>query len=171
MRIIVESAADLGDDLKALFRVAFPARAPSDPFFGLSWAPKDYRVIVRDEQGQLCSNVAFLLRRCLLNDEPVTVGGIGSVSTMPDRRGQGIASVALERACHELKLRGADFGLLFCMPTMPGFYSRSGWRLFDGEVLVEQPGKGSVPFTFGKCMSLDMKQSPKGRLDLCGLPW
>jgi hypothetical protein len=67
---------------------------------------------------------------------------------------------------------GVDFGLLFCESRHAPLYQQLGWRLFEGEVFVEQPRQGRVRFSVIDPLVFDLKIAPRsGILDLCGLPW
>ena len=100
------------------------------------------------------------------------IGGIGGVSTHPDARRKGYASVALNAAVQTLRDRqDAQFGLLFCEPHNAPFYRARNWQAFTGEVYVEQP-EGRVLFTAMAPFVFDLKRAPRrGTIDLCGLPW
>lgn len=58
----------------------------------------------------------------------VPVGGIGSVFTRFEARGQGVSSALLERARAEMRARGLELGVLFA--ARHGFYTRLGWHLW-----------------------------------------
>ena len=67
---------------------------------------------------------------------------------------------------------GVDFGLLFCEPRHAPLCKQLGWRLFEGEVFVEQPRQGRVRFSVTDPFVFDLKIALRaGILDLCGLPW
>jgi GNAT superfamily N-acetyltransferase len=56
----------------------------------------------------------------------VPIGGIGSVFTRPEARGQGVSSALLECARAQMRARGLELGVLFT--ARHGFYARLGWH-------------------------------------------
>ncbi|MFE2934378.1 GNAT family N-acetyltransferase [Streptomyces sp. NPDC059278] len=61
---------------------------------------------------------------------PQRVGGIGSVATRPEARGQGLVRRLLEAAEHTMTAEGCAWSLLFT--GTPGVYRGSGWQEFAG---------------------------------------
>ncbi|MFJ7200478.1 MULTISPECIES: GNAT family N-acetyltransferase [unclassified Streptomyces] len=59
---------------------------------------------------------------------PRRVGGIGSVATRPEARGQGLVRRLLEAAEHTMRAERCDWSLLFT--GTPGVYRGSGWQEF-----------------------------------------
>ncbi|MFJ1820583.1 MULTISPECIES: GNAT family N-acetyltransferase [unclassified Streptomyces] len=59
---------------------------------------------------------------------PLRVGGIGSVATRPEARGQGLVRLLLEAAEHTMRAERCEWSLLFT--GTPGVYRGSGWREF-----------------------------------------
>jgi aminoglycoside 2'-N-acetyltransferase I len=137
----------------------------------VTWAHADERVLVYDEE-RLVSHAGLYLRQALHDGSAMRIGGIGGVMTHPAYRARGFASAALRRAEQSFRAHGVDFALLFCEPKNFAFYGGLGWRVFPGEVIVEQPD-GQGPFTIMAAMVRDMsKPAPsRGKIDLCGLPW
>jgi aminoglycoside 2'-N-acetyltransferase I len=137
----------------------------------VTWAHAAERVLVCDEE-RLVSHAGLYLRHGLHDGSAVRIGGIGGVVTHPAYRARGFASAALHRAEDAFRAHGVDFTLLFCEPKNFAFYGSLGWRVFPGEVIVEQPG-GRGPFTIMSAMVRDLrKPAPAGgMIDLCGLPW
>ncbi|MFE3150077.1 GNAT family N-acetyltransferase [Streptomyces sp. NPDC059218] len=64
------------------------------------------------------------------NGTPQRVGGIGSVATRPEARGQGLVRRLLEAAEHTMTAEGCAWSLLFT--GTPGVYRGSGWQEFAG---------------------------------------
>jgi GNAT superfamily N-acetyltransferase len=60
---------------------------------------------------------------------------VGTVYTMPQFRGRGIASLVMSHAQDILKKKGVDFAVLFT--TIPKFYERLGWLNEDTGVFSE----------------------------------
>ena len=102
----------------------------------------------------------------------VAIGGVGGIATPPDHRGKGYAPLGMERAVDFLKDSGAAFGLLVCRDELIGYYTRLGWRLFEGTMLNTQRGEPEV-FTFNNVMVGDLNSPAPtaGVIDLRGPAW
>lgn len=156
-----EDAAEIaawGDDLAGV------------AFLNLAWRTKEHHVLVRAD-GRLVSRAGLLRHEVVLDGRPRVVAGLGAVVTRPDgrRRGHARAAIALahETMCHEWR---ADFGLLFCLPTLESFYRRLGWWAV-GPVIVDQPsGPVTAPLVTmaHTCQGLDW---PSREVKLGSLPW
>jgi aminoglycoside 2'-N-acetyltransferase I len=141
------------------------------PWVDIVFADADLRVFVREGDGVAC-HVGIFRREITWNGRKVRTGGIGGVATREDCRGRGYASIALDAAIRTLKDEGAtDFGLLFCEPIKVPFYTRRGWKPFEGEIYADQP-QGRVRFEAIAPYVYDIKRALRhGVIDLCGLPW
>ncbi|GIK37696.1 MAG: hypothetical protein BroJett011_15290 [Chloroflexota bacterium] len=53
--------------------------------------------------------------------------GLSGVFTIPDFRGQGYGHQLVEAGTAYIKASDADIGMLWCAPSLKGFYARSGW--------------------------------------------
>ncbi|MDI6871554.1 MAG: GNAT family N-acetyltransferase [Bacillota bacterium] len=147
-----------------------------DPFriasYRYVWEPKRWRILVCVE-GEPVSHVGVTPQRMVkVGEEPVLVGGIGGVVTLPQYRGQGFARLALREAMRFLRDElGVDFGLLLCREELVPFYAAQGWKRVPPPVLIEQP-RGKVPLGLeAMALALREKPWPPGALDLCGLPF
>jgi predicted N-acetyltransferase YhbS len=102
-------------------------------------APARYRSYVREDptyrlgqtriavvDGRIVGHLRVWDRKLSLRGKTITAGGIGSLLTHPDYRGQGIASGLLADAEQYFKEVDYDIGLLFSIIGTP-FYDRRGW--------------------------------------------
>jgi predicted acetyltransferase len=108
-----------------------------------------------------------------VNGQPVKLGGIGGVTTLPEWRRRGLASIALQRAATFMREElHVEFGLLGCEREMAPFYGRLGWEIADAPLVFDQPS-GKTTFADAVTMVLPCagKEFPRGTIDLCGLPW
>jgi aminoglycoside 2'-N-acetyltransferase I len=128
--------------------------------------------MIRNEAGDLVCHLGMQEREAVWNGAKVRIGGIGGVATRGDTRGQGLASRALETAMETWRGEGAaDFALLFTEPHNIDFYDKCGWRRFEGDVIVDQPG-GRIKHTMVTPFVHDLTLAPReGMIDLCGKPW
>lgn len=157
-----------------LLNAVWPADVVASlPWKDVVWARADRRVLSVNGHNEVVAHAGIYLRDAMLDSRPVKIGGIGGVATRLDCRRQGVASEMMHQVVREIRdTHGVDFGLLFCEPRHAPLYRQLGWRLFEGEVLVEQPQKGRVRFGITDPFVFDLKIAPRqGTLDLCGLPW
>jgi aminoglycoside 2'-N-acetyltransferase I len=138
----------------------------------IRWANADLRVVLETPEHGVVAHVGLYFRMVTWNGVKMHIGGIGGVSTHPDHRRRGYASVALNAAVQAMRDRqDVQFALLFCEPHNEAFYEARGWHRFAGEVYVEQP-QGRMRFTEMAPYVLDFKRAPRrGSIDLLGLPW
>ena len=158
---------------KPLFDAIWPAQVVET----LAWADVSFenpelRVLIQNEADEVLCHVGLHRRAVIWNGHKIRVAGISSVLTRPDARRHGYASIALDAAIQTLKDEGSTpFALLFCEPHNVPFYKGRGWKLFDGEVYVEQP-QGRIRFEAMAPYVYAIKHAPeKGVIDLCGEPW
>jgi GNAT superfamily N-acetyltransferase len=158
--------------VKPLFDAVWPPEVVQTlPYAGVEFANPDLRVLIEDADGVAC-HVGIIRRETKWNGRKLLVGGIGGVSTRPDCRGRGYASIALNAAIRTLKdERTAQAGLLFCEERLMPFYRARDWHDFDGEIVIEQRGTRTRLDSM-RPMVFDVKRAPRqGTIDLCGLPW
>ena len=145
--------------------------------FGIVWTPPTWLALVREPGGRLIGRAGVLERTVLWGGVPTPVGGVSSVSTDPDFRGQGVASAAVSSLadflCSEL---GATAGLLLASRMGAPLYKRLGWQEVSGPLQCEQP-QGTLlwtstfpdkPALVWMCTANPL---PAGAIDLQGLPW
>lgn len=136
------------------------------------WTSPEWGVLVRDDSGTLVSYTGVVQRRGFVDGSDAVIGGLGGVATHPDHRGAGYAPIGMGRALDFLAKRDTDFALLVCRDDLVDYYSRLGWGLFEGDLLVTQFGS-SEKFTFNRVMVGDLRvPAPRsGVIDLEGPPW
>lgn len=84
--------------------------------------------IILQENDKLTSYIRVFIREVVWDGQRVKVGGIGSVATDPDFRGQGRATLLLQRAMSVLEEYEADFALLQTNIAQGGpLYGRVGF--------------------------------------------
>ena len=173
IEIEIRNGDESWTEVKPLFEKVWWSGAIDDSAFkDVRWANPDLRVLLETTEDGLICHAGLYFRLVTWNGVKMHIGGIGGVSTHPDFRRRGYASVALNAAVQTLRDRqDAQFGLLFCEPHNAAFYEARGWHPFAGEVYVDQPDgrvlfKAMAPFVF------DLKRAPRrGTIDLGGLPW
>lgn len=145
--------------------------------FGIVWAPPTWLALIREPGGRLIGRAGVLERTVLWGGVPTPVGGVSSVSTDPDSRGQGVASAAVSTLatflCAEL---GATAGLLLASRMGAPLYQRLGWQVVDAPLQCEQPdGPLLWTSTFADKPAMAWTCAPNalpaGPIDLQGLPW
>ncbi len=157
-----------------LLNAVWPAQEVEKlPWGHIQWAHADLRVLIDAPEGGLACHVGIYFRTAAWNGRKFQIGGIGGVSTRPDCRRRGYASIALDAAVRTLRDHEAvQFALLFCEPHNFAFYRSRGWHPFAGEIYAEQPD-GKIRFEVMAPFVFDLnRRAPRlGTIDLCGLPW
>jgi GNAT superfamily N-acetyltransferase len=137
----------------------------------LEWRPKDLHFVLYSD-GQPVSHAGVLRHVVNVNGNPVTVGGVGGVVTVPKAQGNGFARRLMQHAAKFLGLEWkVDAGLLFCLPNMVAYYENLGWLVLKSEVLIEQQnGRIVSPL---QVMVLPLRESSwsSGTVELQSLPW
>jgi aminoglycoside 2'-N-acetyltransferase I len=174
--ITLDRLADLSgaarDELRTLSLAVYPPVATTDwPGRHVEWAPAEWCVRIH-EGGTLVSYVGITLREALRDGTSVRVGGIGGVKTHPAARERGLAARGMERAHEFFRDQSVGFGLLVCEARLLDYYTRLGWRAFDGRLLVRQRD-ATVEFTFNRVMTCAVGAAApeNGTIDLQGPPW
>ena len=85
--------------------------------------PEGIRIAV--DNGTIVSTVRVFIRKIFLYGEPITMGGIGEVSTRPAYRRRGIATQLLKDSIRFMESRDIAISLLFGSQKI---YSTEGWK-------------------------------------------
>lgn len=85
----------------------FVRRIENDPYLQLG----DIRIA--EEDGGITSSVAVIRRTMYWGGEKVPFGGIGNVSSLPEKRGTGIASAVMNDALEHIKKIDLNVAILF----------------------------------------------------------
>ena len=130
MTAVVRTATPADDpDLAALWRRCFDA----PQIVGLHALDPDrhrHTFVAQNAAGDGIDAVVVYVPRLIrdAHGTPRRVGGIGSVATRPEARGQGLVRRLLEAAEHTMRAEQCDWSLLFT--GTPGVYRGSGWQEF-----------------------------------------
>jgi GNAT superfamily N-acetyltransferase len=172
-RIADLSQAD-HEELRALSLAVYPPKEAADwPGATLEWAPAEWCVRVRGDDGAVASYVGVLVREAQLDGQLVRVGGIGGVKTHPAARRRGLAALGIERAVAFFREQpDVSFAVLMCAPHLFEYYASLGWGEFSGRLLVRQFG-AAAEFTFNRVMTIGVQAAApeRGTIDLLGPPW
>jgi predicted acetyltransferase len=105
--------------------------------------PDDTTHFVRAAGSLLVSHVQVIPIDVEGRDERLVVGGVSSVMTYPNFRGEGHASALLRRAAEHIGSSRMDIGMLFCDAENVPFYGRLGWEALEaGRVVVAEHEDG-----------------------------
>lgn len=139
----------------------------------LQWRPKDTHFIL-EVGGRPASHVGVLKHTVSAGGFPVVVGGVGGVVTVPEMQGRGLARRGMRHAAAFMREElGVEFGLLFCLDRLVGFYESLGWRLVPERVEIEQ-SSGPIPAPFNMMVlpcGAGEREWPAGEVKLNSLPW
>lgn len=98
-------------------------------YFSNHWHNDPWRdaegIRIAVDNGTIVSTVRVFIRKMFLHGDPVTVGGIGEVSTLPEYRRRGIATRLLKDAIEFMEDRDIAISLLFGSQRI---YSIEGWE-------------------------------------------
>jgi GNAT superfamily N-acetyltransferase len=174
MKITVRPANDLTEEerrcIDDLDSQAFAGDDDDDD--GYQWSTDhDWHILVEMDE-QLASCLSIVERTCTVGGQPVRLGGIAGLATLPEWRGRGLAGAALQRAAAFMRDKlDAEFGLLLCRRDLVPYYRRFGWQLAEGPLTFAQPG-GKVTYQeAAMVLPITGREWPPGMIDLCGLPW
>lgn len=104
--------------------------------------PAENFIIARNSQGALIGLVRIVDRQLRIGGALLNVGGISSVSVLPEWRKKGVCSLLMKKAHALMKKREKDIAVLYGRRAMDGFYTRYGYygigRYIDLEVSIPQ---------------------------------
>ncbi|MGW1230466.1 GNAT family N-acetyltransferase [Streptomyces sp. NPDC001478] len=130
MNAVVRTTTDADDPaLAALWRRCFEATHLGD-LHALDPDRHRHTFVAESPGGDGLDAVVVYVPRLIrdASGTPRRVGGIGSVATRPEARGQGLVRRLLAAAERTMTAEGCDWSLLFT--GTPGVYRGSGWREF-----------------------------------------
>ncbi|GAA2319715.1 GNAT family N-acetyltransferase [Nonomuraea roseoviolacea subsp. roseoviolacea] len=142
MHILSSAEPDTPDDLRAqvvaLHDQAWP---PGDPSEAGDIAPThDPRLqplsmlLVND--GQVLAALDILSKDITHDGRRFRAGGLSTVVTREESRGQGHGRRLVTAAHEVLAGSGADLGLFTCDAPLQAFYESAGWHVLPGAVLI-----------------------------------
>lgn len=162
MRVVVYKTIPqrLTDKVKHLDKICFPwifqtqkARAEHKDKFTPSLKDQIGHVCAFENDKLIC-RVILYKRKIEFEGQPLILGGIGGVCTIPEKRRQGLATKLLKMAMTELKKSACDIAYLCADVSNPGmiklyqkvgftllvrthiFYGQSGKRYKDNDAMV-----------------------------------
>jgi len=136
----------------------------------LRWRPKDVHFLLHID-GRPVSHVGLVKHVVAVDGEPVTVGGVAGVVTIPEAQRQGHARELMQHAMRCLEEWKVDAGLLFCLKRLISYYEALGWQLVKQPVLIEQPA-GEIPSPLEVMVSpFGGRPWPAGTVKLNSFPW
>lgn len=114
-------------------------------------------------------------RTILAGGQPIRVGGVSGVVTMPDYRGQGVGSIAVKAATDFIRTTiQPPYALLICKPYLVNMYASLGYQAVDKPVIFTQPDGSAHQFPdYIQPMIYPMTDAPwpRGAIHMQGLPW
>jgi aminoglycoside 2'-N-acetyltransferase I len=174
MRIeLTEDADGVWPEVAPLHREAYPPGDPSTLLWAqVAWENAHRRVLVRDDDGRVVCHVGIYGRTALHDGNPVRLGGVGGVATLPALQRRGLAAAAMRRAEECFRADGVAFALLVCEEKNVPVYRSLGWRRFAGDLFCEQPaGRRRFDWSGAMVLSVAAPAPVTGTIDLCGRPW
>ncbi len=107
---------------------AFPT-VPIDFFESIAlndpWFHPDFTLVVEND-GEFQAHVQIFDRTIIYENQPVRVGGIGSVATCQEARGRGYATALMQEAMQRMRRVGMQGAILFT--GIHPFYQKLGWK-------------------------------------------
>ena len=119
-----------GQDMEEYFR----SRYKVEPEHSMS----DH--IVAEIDGKIVGHIAIFKKNVLYYGQPLLMGDIANVCTIPEERGKGIASQLMKHALDKMRKEGY---VLSSLGGRPKFYSRFGFNNIAPEVQVEFKAKNT----------------------------
>ena len=124
-----EASADFLVELKTLLNDAF-----GDSFSEEDWdhglGGRHFAIL---EEGRLVAYCAVVPRRIFIEEKPYSCGYLENVASVPDKRHQGFASIAVREA-NQFIATHFEFGGL--STSKHDFYRKLGWQIWLGPTFV-----------------------------------
>lgn len=115
------------------------------------------------EEGRLVAYCAVVPRRIFIEEKPYSCGYLENVASAPDKRHQGLASMAVREA-NQFIATNFEFGGL--STSKHDFYRKLGWQVWRGPTFVISKGEWrSSDSEKGGIMVLETRPEPKLDLD------
>lgn len=133
----LEEVFDLIGEVFPVGRAFFQQRLDNDSTYELdtTWIAKSGDTIA--------STIQLFPFRSRIETAHVKIGGIGSVATLPEYRGQGMSQAILKAQTEWMEAQEYDLSLLFAVITP--FYEKSGWEVVPEPVYeIEQSALAAV---------------------------
>ena len=124
-----------------------------------------------DVDGETVSHVGILRHEVRVAGEPVMVGGVGGVVTLPAWQKLGFARELMQHTVSFFENWNVEAGLLFCLRRRVAFYESQGWRLVHHPVMVEQPAGEIVSPLEVMVFPIGGHPWPGGKVKLNSYPW
>lgn len=167
-QIQIHATADLPPQQQAELQALFDAQFAGSSFH---WAAPQWHVLTYLGTA-LVVCVRVFERTISVGNQPLHVGGVGGVMTLPEWRHRGLASMTLRRAAEFMRHeRRVAFALLLCRDEVAPVYAKLGWEFAEGPTSCEQPsGRVTYPRRT-MILRFGTQPWPPGPIDLRGLPW
>lgn len=136
----------------------------------LRWRPKELHFML-DVDGVTVSHVGVLKHEVSVAGQPVIVGGVGGVVTLPAWQSRGYARELMQHAIRVFQTWEVNAGLLFCLPRRIPFYESQGWSVIRHPVMVEQPSGEVVSPLEVMVLPIRGYHWPAGEVQLGSFPW
>lgn len=135
----------------------------------LSWRHKDVHFLLT-VAGEIVSHVGVLKHEVSVAGQPLLVGGVGGVVTIPSAQKRGYARELMSHTAEFFKQWGVAAGLLFCLERRVPYYGSQGWQLLRFPVEIQQrDGNIESPL---EVMVLPLTRAwPEGNVQLNSFPW
>lgn len=176
-RVIAEESvtADLDHRIRDTLVACFPADAAHFSR-SRSWHSRPAWVVVAlAPDGSVAAHCAMVERRVVIHGKgALTVAGVQGFSVMPDWRRSGLSDRIMERAIEEMRRRGIEAGLLFCLPELEKVYVRTGWRRIKAAATMRDESGNPAPLpekNITMAIPVTIPAFPRGDIDLMGPDW
>ncbi len=115
------------------------------------------------EERVLLSYAAVIRLRVEHGGEVYGVRGLGNVLTYPASRGKGYGRQVVDAATRYIAASDADVAVLFCEPSLEGFYQRSGWAAIRGAATLTGPREAPAAYDALRMMLFVSGKGKAGR--------
>ncbi len=131
--------------IRELLVSSFPENATAFSATSYLGARPEYRLWLEDTQGEILAHLDFERRLVGVGADEVLVAGIGEVAVRPDLQGRGLGRALMQELRRVLAVdTPAQFGLLYCLEEVAGFYARTGWHRVYQPTRSADPHSGEV---------------------------
>lgn len=134
-----------------------------------------YSLVLKDNE-RIAAHVGVVERSIRVGEQSLDAVGVQNVFVLPGYRKQRLADRLLYSLADQARQRGADVGLLFCLPVLEKVYSACGWRSLGFPDVMAIHYQTGQPYPLDRkniamYLPVRVEDFPAGEIHLNGDDW